>query len=134
MRRGDVIAVPVWQSAHILSDTDAEDESSSEEEGEEKHPARQADELVYFKVTALNYEPLLALEEDFRSSLPSKGRAGELGCWVDIGDQGTTQLVLEGMERSRITGRDAAKVWHGISEHLPLQIIAGLSLRIRPSS
>lgn len=119
MRRGDIFAVPVWQGRPITSESDDDASSDSDEEDDIdstsiKHP--RATELVYFKVTTLNYEPLVALEDDFRSSLSSKGRAGELGCWVDIGDEGTTQLVLEGLERDRVTGRDAAKAWHGVGK------------------
>ena len=118
MRRGDVFAVPVWQGRPI---PEAEDgaSSDSDEEGETVLTSSMrplASELVYFKVTTLNYEPLMALEDDFRSSLSSKGRSGELGCWVDIGDEGTTQLTLEGLERDRVTGRDAAKAWHCVGE------------------
>lgn len=117
MRRGDIFAVPVWKDTPIVPES--EDEASWEDEESIDYASRdrpRATELVYFKVTTLNYEPLIDLEDDFRSSVSSKGRAGELGCWVDIGDEGTTQLVLEGLERDRITGRDAAKAWHGVGE------------------
>jgi hypothetical protein len=34
-------------------------------------------------VTSLEFDPLNPLEEDFQSSVSSKARAGELGCWVN---------------------------------------------------
>lgn len=116
-RRGDVFAVPVWKGPPITPDDEKEVSSDDEEDiNYDSTGRRHATELVYFKVTTLNYEPLMDLEEDFRSSLSSKGRAGELGCWVDIGEEGSTQLVLEGLERDRINGRDAAKAWHGVGK------------------
>lgn len=116
MRRGDVFAVPVRRGSPLTSESEKDDSSDEEDVDYQTSRRPLADELVYFKVTTLNYEPLVALEDDFRSSVSSKGRAGELGCWVDVGDEGTTQLVLEGLERDRVTGRDAAKAWHGVCE------------------
>lgn len=117
MRRGDIFAVPVSKGAPISPESENEGSSDDEEDIDYASRGRPLPtELVYFKVTTLNYEPLMDLEADFRSSVSSKGRAGELGCWVDIGDEGMTQLVLEGLERERVTGRDASKAWHGVGE------------------
>ena len=121
MRRGDIFAVPVWQDVPTSPDGDAEQSDDDE------HDAHESDEdciddieesttevptgIAYFKVTAINYEPLVPLEEDFRSSISSKARAGELGCWIDVGPDGATQLVLEGVERERLAHRRLEKAW-----------------------
>jgi hypothetical protein len=128
MRRGDIFAVPVSQGPPFLGTSDEEIISDDEEDDDyTRNTCPLANELVYFKVTTLNYEPLVALEDDFRSSVSSKGRAGEFGCWVDVGDEGTTKLVLEGLERDRVTGRDASRAWHGIREWL-LSSVAPIGL------
>jgi peroxin-6 len=94
---------------------DEEDSDSDDDEDDiEPDESRIATALVYFKVTSLGYEPLVPLEDDFRSSVSSKARAGELGCWVDVGEDGETQLVLEGLERDLVGKRDADRAWHGI--------------------
>jgi peroxin-6 len=106
MRRGDVFGVPVWSDA-------SEDE---EEDDDYEDRSRAPTAIVYFKVNAISYEPLVALEDDFRSSVSSKARAGELGCWIDVGADGTTQMVLEGLERERLAGRRSEIAWHSIRE------------------
>jgi peroxin-6 len=112
MRRGDVFGVPVW------SDTSSspEEEDAEEEEEDDEDRSRAPTAIAYFKVNAISYEPLVALEDDFRSSVSSKARAGELGCWVDVGITGTTQMVLEGLERERLAGRRSEIAWHSIRE------------------
>jgi peroxin-6 len=121
MRRGDIFAVPVWQDNPTSPEDDAEQEDDDEEDarGPEGSHADDDEEsihkvttgIVYFKVTAINYEPMVPLEEDFRSSISSKTRAGELGCWIDVGQDGATQMVLEGVERDRLADRRLEKAW-----------------------
>lgn len=115
VRRGDTFAVPVWRSTPVGIGDQEDSDSESDEESDDTTSGR-ATGLVYFKVTALSYEPLVPLEDDFRSSVSSKARSGELGCWVDVGEEGQTQLVLEGMVRDRIASRDAENAWHNIGE------------------
>ena len=113
MRRGDVFGVPVWPDASPLSEEEDEEE---EQDDDNEDRSRAPTAIVYFKVNAINYEPLVALEDDFRSSVSSKARAGELGCWIDVGTTGVTQMVLEGLERERLAGRRSEIAWHSIRE------------------
>lgn len=83
-RRGDIIGIPARQR---LDDED-EDEGIQD----------QATAVVFFIITAISFDPLLPLESDFSSSLSSRARAGEFGCWVD-GAQ--TRMVQLGVERAR---------------------------------
>jgi peroxin-6 len=113
MRREDVFGVPVWPDAPpSTEEEDEEDEQDEDNEDQSRAPTA----IVYFKVNAISYEPLVALEDDFRSSVSSKARAGELGCWIDVGINGTTQMVLEGLERERLAGRRSEIAWHSIRE------------------
>lgn len=106
VRRGDVISVPVWVGRPLPEGEDVDDSYTG-------RPTA----LAYFVVTAMNFEPLSSLEEDFSCSVASKARAGELGCWADAGPGGDTALVLAGAERARVTGRGTDLVWHGL--HAP---------------
>ena len=111
MRRGDVFGVPVWPET-----TPSSEEEDGDEDEDDEDSSRTPTAIVYFKVNAIGYEPLVALEDDFRSSVSSKARAGELGCWIDVGTDGTTQMVLEGLERERLAGRRSEIAWHSIRE------------------
>jgi peroxin-6 len=121
MRRGVVFAVPVWQDSPTEFEGDAEQGDDDEEHAREPYGSHVDDGedsihqvstgVVYFKVTSINYEPLVPLEEDFRSSISSKARAGELGCWIDVGQDGATQMILEGLERDRLADRRLEKAW-----------------------
>ncbi|BEI80300.1 hypothetical protein CcaverHIS002_0108290 [Cutaneotrichosporon cavernicola] len=108
VRRGDVISVPVRQGKPLAEGEEPEDEDDDEERVE-KDTA-----LAYFIVTALAFEPLMPLEDDFSSTISSKSRAGELGCWVDAGPGGETSLMLSGVERGRVAGRAGDLAWHGM--------------------
>lgn len=113
MRRGDTFGVPVWlDSFPALIDDEHDEDDEEDDEASSSGPSA----IVYFRVTAISYEPLVALQDDFRSSTSSKARAGELGCWIDVGSDGTTQMILEGLERERISARWAEKAWHSIRE------------------
>ncbi len=117
VRRGDIVSVPVWLDKPVGEDeTSSSSEDSECEEGSARSPHRQrsATGVVYFIVTALSYELLVPFEEDFRSSISSKARAGELGCWVDAGEKGTTEMVLVGVEKARVRGREGDRAWHAI--------------------
>jgi peroxin-6 len=130
VKRGDIIAVPVWQDRLLAPNGNEEDgqasdqdsDSDSETDSDDEAPVMRSKDrpsptaLVYFIVTALSYEPLLALEDDFRSSVSSKARAGEMGCWVDV--QGGTRMVLAGVERTRLGHRGDDIRRHGMSESL----------------
>jgi peroxin-6 len=123
IKRGDIFSVPVWQDRLLASesvdDGGSEDNSEDEEDDDESTSRRainKATGLVYFKVTAINYDPLVSLEEDFRSSSSSKARAGELGCWIDVGEDGHTQMTLDTVERERISGRAGDRTWHQTGE------------------
>ncbi|BEJ11382.1 hypothetical protein CspHIS471_0108040 [Cutaneotrichosporon sp. HIS471] len=108
VRRGDVISVPVRQGKPLAEGEEPEDEDDDDERVE-KDTA-----LAYFIVTALAFEPLMPLEDDFSSTISSKARAGELGCWVDAGPGGETSLMLSGVERGRVAGRAGDLAWHGM--------------------
>lgn len=109
VRRGDLISVPVRQGKPLAEGEDIGEDEDDDEEAKEKDTA-----LAYFVVTALAFEPLVPLEDDFSSTVSSKARAGELGCWVDAGPGGETALVLSGVERSRVAGRAGDLAWHGM--------------------
>lgn len=111
VRRGDVLAIPIWQDRPMSSEENIsdEEEGSDDEMGRGKIPATA---IAYFQITSLSFDPLVALEDDFRSSLSSKVRAGELGVWTDVG--GDTRMVLTGLERGRISGRQGDLVWRDI--------------------
>lgn len=117
VRRGDIISVPVWQEkpvTEVVSSSSSDEFDSDEGRTRNRHTQRTATGVAHFIVTALSYEPLVPFEEDFRSSISSKARAGELGCWVDFNDKGRTQVILNGVERVRIRGRNGDCAWHGI--------------------
>lgn len=120
MRRGDVFGVPVWLDTSLSTEDDDNDDENAVDHHIESSEAAIAlplpTAIVYFRVTAINYEPMVALEDDFRSSVSSKARAGELGCWIDVGSNGSTQMVLEGLERERVASRQSERTWHAICE------------------
>ncbi|WVR07789.1 hypothetical protein IAU60_004832 [Kwoniella sp. DSM 27419] len=118
VRRGDVISVPVWLAQPLPSDTiyeEEDDESDNDMDPFGLAPSVQSTAVVYFTITSLSFDPLVPIEEDFRSSLSSKARAGELGCWIDVGEKGITKMVLTGVEQARIGSRDGDLAWHGIA-------------------
>jgi hypothetical protein len=63
----------------------------------------------------MSYDPLVPLEQDFASSVSSKARGGELGCWIDVEK---TRMVSVGVQRG--LGIAGTKRWWGIgkSSHL----------------
>lgn len=143
LRRGDIIALPVSASAKSAppagpqdgeaghsDSSDSASESDSEEGcrlvprtggGRRKYPTS----IAYFIVTSLSFEPLVPVEEDFRSSWSSKARAGELGCWIDVeGDgpsAGSTKMVLVGQEQGRMANRSLERSWHQLCESYGLR-------------
>lgn len=122
VKRGDIFSIPVWRDKPVASDGESEEEESSSDSDEEGGPwTSRADKrtptaLAYFTVTSLSYEPLNPLDEDFRSTTSSKARAGELGCWVDVGEQGATRMVLTGVERAVLPARSNEQIWHGLGQ------------------
>lgn len=128
IRRGDVIAVSVYPdrplSPELEESPSTSDADSSDSEGDAqeapfeigwkrwggKGKAKTSTGVAYFVVTALSFDPLVPIEDDFRSSTSSKARAGEMGCWVDVagsgGGKGATRMVLTGLERLRVSGRE----------------------------
>jgi peroxin-6 len=118
VKRGDVISCPIWAGKPLSEEAEDDSSSDSDDEGDNwaRQSAKKPTALAYFLVTGLSYEPLNAVEEDFRSSISSKARAGELGCWVDAQANGSTRMVLTGVERSRVVRRRDEKIWRGIGE------------------
>lgn len=125
VRRGDIFGVPVYRDRAVTEDDDLSDDDDDEVSdplvSNKVSGKRKYDGLVYFIITALSFEPLIPIEDDFRSSASSKARAGELGCWVDLGrgingGGGETRMVLTGLERARIGHREWDKGWCGIGE------------------
>ncbi|WVQ84914.1 hypothetical protein IAT38_007077 [Cryptococcus sp. DSM 104549] len=136
VRRGDVLPVPAWVDRPLTdaerqnglegSDDSSDDEELSSSAFGNQHPAPKPTAVVYFLVTSLSYDPLIPLEEDFRSSLTSKARAGELGCWVG----GETKMVWLGLEKGRVESREGDLGWHGISPAPPpFAVTAAAKLR-----
>ncbi|RXK37810.1 hypothetical protein M231_04900 [Tremella mesenterica] len=135
IRRGDIISVPVRMgkplpvSNGLQADQDEtidDFESDPDDWGSDgfdentdiiqpKSPFKPFTGLVFFIVTSLSFEPLVSLEEDFSSSVSSKARAGELGCWVNVGKNGITRMVLNGVDRAGIQLRDIDRHWNGLS-------------------
>jgi hypothetical protein len=76
-----------------------------------KRVACRPDNLVYFVITDMTYEPLVPLEQDFASSVSSKARGGELGCWINVDK---TRMISLGVQRG--TGYADTKAWWGIGE------------------
>lgn len=125
VKRGDVFSVPIWKDRPIAADETPGNDESASGSGSDSDDSWSASTtrktptaLAYFIVASLSYDPLNPLDEDFRSSTSSKARAGELGCWVDVGPQGATRMVLTGVERALVGRRAAEKVWRGLSESL----------------
>lgn len=123
VRRGDILTLPIERGRPIggptedpHSDSDEESDDSCELADGGIQPSRSkqtvAPAVAYFLVTSLSYEPITSLEEDFSSSTSSKARAGELGCWVEAGEDGTTKMVLTGVEMMHIRDRQADRSWH----------------------
>jgi hypothetical protein len=69
------------------------------------------DNLVYFQVTDMTYDPLVPLEQDFASSVSSKARGGELGCWIEVE---RTRMISLGVQRG--LGISGSKKWWGTGE------------------
>ncbi|KAL7418332.1 peroxisomal assembly protein [Cryptotrichosporon argae] len=123
VRRGDVLGVPVSLPAR-----DAADNNADADAGTDAQPGK-ATAAIYFRVTALDFEPLVHPEIDFRVGVASKARAGEMGCWVDCegtlelaeqGHTGKTRMVVEGVERARIADRGGDKTWLGLHPEPPV--------------
>lgn len=120
VRRGDIISVPVWVGKPVAEDEDvSEDDGNASDDGDDAPSTSKPSAVAYFAVTALQFEPLVPPEDDFSSSLASKARAGELGCWVDAGIGGETSLVLAGVERARVAGRAGDQTWHNLAPPPP---------------
>ncbi|WRT70350.1 uncharacterized protein IL334_007348 [Kwoniella shivajii] len=125
VRRGDIISIPVYPAKPLPADNTTGNNSDSDSELDldvdeieiKEDSLPKATGIVYFTVTSLSYDPLVPLEEDFRSSLSSKARSGELGCWVDV-EEGT-KMVLTGVEKERISRRDGDLVWHRLNSAPP---------------
>ena len=127
VRRGDIFAVPIHQDRPI-TDTDTFDpqsgnDSDSDSESDDRRDVhlktKDGVALAWFIITALSFDPLVPVEDDFRSSASAKARAGELGCWVDVGDQGETKVILAGVERARVGGRGRDRGWSGLRKSFP---------------
>lgn len=69
------------------------------------------DNLVYFQVTDMTYDPLVPLEQDFASSVSSKARGGELGCWIQVE---RTRMISLGVQRG--LGISGTKKWWDIGK------------------
>ncbi|KAK8853094.1 hypothetical protein IAR55_003795 [Kwoniella newhampshirensis] len=136
VRRGDILSVPVWldkplteeerEVGHLESsdfDSDDGDDAQFTRQRERRSPSA----AVYFTVTALSYDPLVPIQEDFRSSVSAKARAGELGCWVA---DGNTKMVWMGLEKERVPNKDGDLFWHKISPPPPPFSVAA-STRLR---
>ncbi|WVR00352.1 hypothetical protein IAU59_007495 [Kwoniella sp. CBS 9459] len=133
VRSGDIIAVPVWPGEPLSADegspaSDGEESDSDEEDDyidAGQHKTVKATSVAYIIITSLSYDPLVPLEEDFRTSVSSKARAGELGCWVDAGSSAgesggeSTKMVLTGAEKQRVPDRSGDFVWHDIDPAPP---------------
>ncbi|OCF40790.1 hypothetical protein I317_05402 [Kwoniella heveanensis CBS 569] len=131
VRGGDIISIPVWPGTPLPADQsastteDEEDDSDDDDDGQEDdlndqdRTRAKATGVAYFIVTSLSYDPLVPLEEDFRSSVSSKARAGELGCWADVGATGSTKMILTGVEKQRVPERAGDLVWHKIEPSPP---------------
>jgi hypothetical protein len=59
----------------------------------------------------MSYEPLLPLEEDFVSSISSRARAGEFGCWIDV--EKTRMMTISVQHGKSIPGMDS---WFGLGK------------------
>ena len=126
VRRGDVFALPISPlrpitaeeplSSDSESDTDSDNDGPSAKTHMKMGKGGQKVALAWFVITGLSFDPLVPLEEDFRSSASSKARAGELGCWADVGDKGETKVVLAGVERARLGGKGRERRWYDIRE------------------
>nr|XP_019010198.1 uncharacterized protein I206_04666 [Kwoniella pini CBS 10737]OCF48979.1 hypothetical protein I206_04666 [Kwoniella pini CBS 10737] len=131
IRSGDIISIPVYLSKPMESDETIEDDEEDENEDKELRNWRSQPKytgLVYFTITSLSYDPLVPLEEDFKISISSKARAGELGCWFDM--DGSTKMVLTGIEKDRIQHRQGDFIWHDI-ESPPPPFAAGACTKLR---
>ncbi|WWD19508.1 hypothetical protein CI109_103969 [Kwoniella shandongensis] len=133
VRRGDIISVPVWLDKPMTEQEreqglDSDEEDSDDDEDMPPQSRRPSPiGVVYFTVTSLSYDPLVPIEEDFRSSLSAKARAGELGCWVD---GGKTKMVYMGLEKERVERREGELSWHGIlPSPAPFSVTATIKLR-----
>ncbi|WVW86025.1 hypothetical protein I302_108063 [Kwoniella bestiolae CBS 10118] len=115
VRRGDIISVPVYISKPLGANEIIDDQVEEDEDDYWCGIKMKPTAVVYFTITSLSYDPLVPPEEDFRSTLSSKARAGELGCWFDEG----TKMVLTGVEKERIGGRQGDQIWHGIDPAPP---------------
>lgn len=126
VKRGDVVPIPIWQDRPLNAADGEESDSETAPDSDDEEGAsawtkgntrsRNPTSIAYFIVTSLSYEPLVPLEEDFRSSTSSKARAGELGCWVDAGKDGDTKMVLTGLEKGRVVRRHFDQSWQGLCE------------------
>ena len=136
VRRGDVFSVPIWKDRPLdLNHAPADDDTGEDLDSDDNFDSSKSNRpppttLAYFIITGLSYEPLVPLEEDFGASTSSKARAGELGCWADVGAEGSTKMVLNGIERTRIGKRSGDQTWHGLRMS-PKPFDGTLTLRLR---
>ncbi|WWD03593.1 hypothetical protein V865_001647 [Kwoniella europaea PYCC6329] len=116
VKTGDIISIPVFISKPLGDNENVEEEDEDEESDDRWNDRKPiASSVVYFTITSLSYDPLVPPEEDFRSTLSSKARAGELGCWFDE----STKMVLTGVEKERVRNRDGDLIWHGLNPAPP---------------
>ncbi|ORX40700.1 P-loop containing nucleoside triphosphate hydrolase protein, partial [Kockovaella imperatae] len=131
VRRGDIISVPLWKDRTLESEESlSNEEQDLDMDAFETFTIPQPSAVGHFIVTGLSYEPLVPLEEDFAASTSSMARAGELGCWVDVGADGSTSMVLQGVEEARVCNRQADGSWLGIS-NTPKPFNPDISRRLR---
>ncbi|KAK6909470.1 hypothetical protein I203_103489 [Kwoniella mangroviensis CBS 8507] len=117
VKTGDIISIPVCISKPLGDNENIKEEEDDDEENDDNWNSRKpvASGVVYFTITGLSYDPLVPPEEDFRSTLSSKARAGELGCWFNE----STKMVLTGVEKERVRNRDGDLSWHGLNPAPP---------------
>ncbi|WWC94829.1 hypothetical protein V866_001679 [Kwoniella sp. B9012] len=115
VKTGDIISIPVYISKPLDDNENIEEEDDEENDDSWNDRKPVASGVVYFTITNLSYDPLVPPEEDFRSTLSSKARAGELGCWFDE----TTKMLLTGVEKERVRNRDGDLIWHGLKPAPP---------------
>ncbi|ODN81514.1 hypothetical protein L202_01936 [Cryptococcus amylolentus CBS 6039] len=115
VRRGDILAVPGWIGKPL---TEGERQSYPSSNPYQAHQKPRPSTLIYFIITSIAYDPLVPIEEDFRSSVVSKARAGELGCWAG-GEGGEGRVVWSGLDRVRVGRRSRDRGWFGMPSRAP---------------
>lgn len=72
--------------------------------------------LEYFVISKVTSQPIIPLEDDFTSSVSSRCRSGEFGCWMD-----PRRTRVEVVGSQNLLGLPGSKAWWDLRKSLLLR-------------